>query len=330
MTGERNSIDSSRWPEGVSVASVGIDDVSLALDVLETAFPELSRTFFYNLITRDPSYKSGYSLAVRKKRRILSFARIFQRVMDLCEESIELGGIGCVATRPDCRRKGYASALLERACGILQNEGVTGSLLFTKIQPFYERLGWTILRQNEQEISVDRLQQVPFCPLWIRSLRDRDYPTLQTIYSRMQERMGGGILRTEIYWRARAAWLTHFPVIVLDEGEILGYFYYAQYDLLQPVMSVSEYGYLNRDEKNVERLLRAMIRKAEELRCDSIRGFFKHDTFVRSYCETHNLFTGEHGFHYVMWKDLVGKPRLNDFQKQIENHRLILWTTDGF
>jgi GNAT superfamily N-acetyltransferase len=330
VTGERSPFDSSRWPEGTEVISAPVDDFYLALDVLETVFPDLSRTFFHSLIARDPEYNPGYSLAVQQDRRYLSFLQIFRRKLSLDRESIEFGGIGSVATRPESRKQGYASALLERAGDMMRHEGMSGALLFTSIHPFYERLGWNIVRQFEWDLSTENLVKKPFRLEWLRPMREDDFAALHHCYIRMQERMGGGVLRTDAYWRARASWLTHFPVILQEGNEILGYFYYAQYDLKKPVMTVSEFGYNEPETWALERLVRAMARKAEELGCGTMRGFFHLDPFMRLFCESRNLVTGKQDFHYAMWKDLSGQPRLSEFQDHADRNRLLLWTTDAF
>lgn len=330
MTGERFSFDSSQWPEGTEVVSAQGHDFSLALDVLEAAFPELSRTFFHSLITRDPEYNPKYSLAVQQDRRYFSFVQIYRRKLSQGKESIDFGGIGSVATRPECRKRGYASALLKCACDRMRQDGMSGALLFATIHPFYERLGWNIVRQFEWDLSAERLARKPFRLEWLRPLREEDYPALHRCYIRMQERMGGGIQRTDAYWRARANWLTHFPVIIQEGNEILGYFYYAQYDLKKPVMTVSEFGYTEPETWVLERLMRCMARKAEELNCGIMRGFFHLDSLLRLFCESRSLAIGQQDFCYVMWKDLSGRLRLNDLQEQADRNRLLLWTTDAF
>ncbi len=316
-------------PKGVDIASISATDIGLALDVLETAFPDLSRPFFQSLIMRDPAYRPEFSLGVRQRRILLAFLQVFPRTLLLNGEEIHFGGIGCVGTRPNHRGKGYASALLDHAAQLMQKKGLMGGLLFTTIQPFYERLEWRLLRLQERDLAIERLINQPYRPTWNRGLRESDYQSLQSIYAAMQSRLGGGIVRTEAYWRARESWLNHFPVVVVEEGEIWGYFYYAQFDLKQPVMTVTEYGYVRADERIFDRLLRVITHKAKDIHCHIVRGFFQIDPCFGAYCEDRRLGFANRDFHYLMWKDLGNS---NSFDR-IQNHainRLICWSTDAF
>ncbi|MGC9325998.1 MAG: GNAT family N-acetyltransferase [Candidatus Hinthialibacter sp.] len=323
--------DQSTQPsEKARITTVSLDDFSLALDVLEEAFPDLSRTFFHSIITRDPNYDPDYSLAVQKGNRYLSFLHIFKRSLLLHDQPMAFGGVGGVGTRPGCRGRGYAASLLKRAAGVMSRGGMAGSFLFTTIHPFYERLGWRTIHQSEQDQALAPLIQSPFSLHWIRTIREDDYPCLDAIYKQMQRRMGGGVMRSIPYWKSRSNWLTHIPVVVIDQNRILGYFYYAQFDLKKPVMTISEYGFLEEEEWIVERMIRCIARKAEELRCHTIRGFFQQDPVMNDYCQSRGFFRSNQDFRYLMWNDLNDDKLFNILQQHADQKRLIFWTTDAF
>ncbi|MBN2329004.1 MAG: GNAT family N-acetyltransferase [Candidatus Omnitrophica bacterium] len=321
---------SSRQSEKTRITSVSRDDFTLALDVLETAFPDLSRTFFHSIIMRDPDYEPAYGLAIQQGDLYLSFLQVFKRSLLLREQPMMFGGVGGVGTRPECRSRGYAAALLKRAAGLMGRDGMAGSFLFTTIHPFYERLGWRIIRQTEQDQAIEPLTQNHFSLDWIRPIREEDYQCMDAIYKHMQRRMGGGIIRSIQYWKSRASWLTHFPVIVIDGNRIVGYFYYAQFDLKKPVMTVSEYGFVEEEEWVVERMLRCIARKAEELGCKTIRGFFQQDPVMNGYCESRDFFQTGRDFRYLMWKDLNDNELSDVLQDHADQKRLLFWTTDAF
>lgn len=329
MNDENRSTENENNPESVEIAAIPLLDIGPALDVLETSFPTLSRSFFHSLIARDPAYRPEFSLGIRQGRVVLAFLQIFPRTLLLYNEAINFGGIGCVATRTNHRGKGYASALMRHTIRIMRQNAMAGGMLFTTIQPFYKRLGWRSLSLFEWDLAVDSLFNRPYRPDWNRGLKKSDYPSLQSIYETMQSRHGGGIVRTEAYWRARETWLTHFPVVIVEEGEIWGYFYYAQFDLKQPVMTVTEYGYVRADERIVDRLMRVIARKAEEINCRIVRGFFYIDPFFSAYCEDRNLKSGLRDFNYLMWIDLDHSNYIDRLQKHAEN-RLVCWSTDAF
>jgi aminoglycoside 2'-N-acetyltransferase I len=70
---------------------------------------------------------------------------IFRRAVIWNGRQMRAGGIGGVATREACRRRGYASIALDAAVQTLKDEGsIDFALLFCEPHnaPFYERRGW--------------------------------------------------------------------------------------------------------------------------------------------------------------------------------------------
>ncbi|MBZ0257380.1 hypothetical protein K8I31_15025, partial [bacterium] len=58
--------------DGASICAVPADSFYLALDCLETAFPDVRRGFFHAVTLNDPAYKPEFSLAVMKDGLVLS------------------------------------------------------------------------------------------------------------------------------------------------------------------------------------------------------------------------------------------------------------------
>ena len=79
--------------------------------------------------------------------RIVSVVGILKRRIRVGEIALEVGGIGGVATHPDCQRHGLASAVLQRAAEFMRNElHVEFGLLVCDqdMVAFYRKLGWQI------------------------------------------------------------------------------------------------------------------------------------------------------------------------------------------
>ncbi len=330
MNNKKNCPPNEVQNDPVEITSVAEEDFSVVLDILESAFPDLARSFFYSITMRDPWYKSKYSLIARRKDDSFAHVQIFNRILSLDGDEISFGGIGSVSTRPEHRGCGYASMLLKRALEVMHEESMAGSFLFTSINPFYEKLGWRTIQQTEQDIAIDPLTKISFKPQWIRPMKESDIPQLQVIYQRIQKRNGGGIIRTEEYWKARSSWLTHLLVVIIEDEEILGYFYYAQYDLAKPILTITEYGLARNDSMILERVLRLMVRKAEELKCHTLRGFFLHDPFWRDYLTKRNLVVAEKEFDYLMWNDIGDENQFDVIQQSVARRQLLFWTTDAF
>lgn len=72
-------------------------------------------------------------------------AGIYFRTVNWNGHKVHAAGIGGVATRPDCRRRGYASLALDAAVATMRaNEAVKFAMLFCEPnnEVFYEARGW--------------------------------------------------------------------------------------------------------------------------------------------------------------------------------------------
>jgi len=317
-------------PDGEQIVAVSETHYTRVLDVLETAFPKTPRSFFYTITRRDPAYRPDFSLAVVKDNRYLAHLQILDRTLLFDGQPLRVGGIGSVGTRPECRGRGYATALLNRATEIMDQEKMKASILFTGIHPFYERLGWKSVPQSEQEIPVSALKNYRPPYYTYRRIRESDYPVLQEMYALRISPLTGPLLRTTDYWPARAGWMFHTGVALVEQETVTAYFYAAIYDANQPIMTVTEFGYRQEDEAILSRLLGAMARKAEEMNCSILRGFFYPDEAVRRFGQSQRLIAGEKEHPYLMWKD-VGENR-NEIQihEAVAAHRFLYWPTDAF
>jgi aminoglycoside 2'-N-acetyltransferase I len=95
---------------------------------------------------------------VREGDGVACHVGIFRREITWNGRKVRTGGIGGVATREDCRGRGYASIALDAAIRTLKDEGATdfGLLFCEPIKvPFYTRRGW---KPFEGEIYADQPQ----------------------------------------------------------------------------------------------------------------------------------------------------------------------------
>ncbi len=324
---EENSFD--KLTDGASIISVPPDRYHRGLAVLETAFPDMERAFFYSITMKDPWYQPKYSLAVVKNHRYLSYLQIFDRTILFQNQAFRFGGIGSVGTRPDCRGRGYAGALLDYALRIMKEDKMKGSLLYTVIQPYYERFGWQVLPMKEQQISVDSLQHFIPHTICFRRLLDEDYPILHSIHTERQKFLSGLLTRNLDYWRSRLAWMNHVPAIVTENGKIVAYFYSAKFNLDKPVLTITEYGYTDSDDSLLALLFGVMAIKARENRCSLIQGFFRQDRVIQEFLDSRDLIKRENPYNYMMWNDVSGTnwPILR--QAALSN-QFLYWQTDAF
>ena len=93
---------------------------------------------------------SGFDWRVlaRVGGRVVGHVGIIERVVTVDGQPARLGGIGSVATLPERRGHGFASAALEEAAVFIRDElGVEfGLLVCTEdIVPFYRKLDWEVV-----------------------------------------------------------------------------------------------------------------------------------------------------------------------------------------
>ncbi|GEM_PF-4468022 len=325
-----HSSDNIYLEKNTYITAVTPEDFPSVLDVLETAFPDISRTFFYSLTFCDPWFQPHHCLAVKREEKIVSYLQLFDRSLIFGDKVIRFGGIGSVGTRPECRGRGYAEALIRQALNIMKRDGMQGSLLYTTIQPFYQRFGWQIIPNNEQIVSVSALKPLKPHAISSRRLHEDDFPSLHEIYTQRQTVLSGALIRNLSYWQARPQWMNHTPVIVLDQNRMAAYFYAAKYNLHEPVLTITEYGYHETDDAIIALLLGIMARKAEEMACTKIKSFFYPDSWMKTFLDAHGLVEEEKPYDYMMWSDVGNQPIQAALFEAAEQGRFLYWQTDAF
>lgn len=317
-------------PDGAQVRAVEADSFHLALDCLETAFPDVPRGFFHAISLQDPAYRPGFSLAVEKDGRVLSFLQLFDRTMRFNGEAVRFGGVGSVGTRPECRGRGYANALLIHAIEVMQQCGMSGSILFTQIHPFYEKLGWQTIVQTEYKMSVASLKPFNARGRTVRPMRESDQKAIETIYQNRLDLLQNGAERSPGYWAARPSWMNHPCSVVLSEnGELDAYFWCSQYNPKEPLLGISEYGYRGGDPAVLSALLGAMAAKARGLNCDEIRGPFRQDAKLFAFIEANGIEAAPWPNDYLMWRDLNQSGLAANIAQAASQGQFLYWPTDA-
>lgn len=117
-------------------------DAAEVLELLVTVFDDSSRAWF-EARALDPPYPESTSFVARVGGRIVSHVELLDMPLRYGEAIIHAGAVGGVATLPEWRRRGLASALMKRAIAEMAVREMPLSLLLTGSQPFYERLRWS-------------------------------------------------------------------------------------------------------------------------------------------------------------------------------------------
>lgn len=191
------------------------------------ATKEGSPVRFAAQMEQDSTFRLWHGRVAVVDGRVVGYVRIFARTMLIAGVPVPVGGIGAVATHPDARSQGTATALLEDAIAEMRRAQIAASFLFTGIPGFYERVGYRIVREPQFTSDAEDAAGLPHAGLWeVRPLSDADVPRLLPVYRRAIAGSTGGIVRTARTWRDTQAWLDEDAggcLVAERNGAVAGY-----------------------------------------------------------------------------------------------------------
>jgi predicted N-acetyltransferase YhbS len=201
-------------------------DLPAVYDLLGISFTT-PREYFVNQAEHDATYRFRQTRIVEIDGRIVSHVRIFHRQMLVRGVALPVGGVGSVATHPDYRRHGFATALLQDAIERMEGAGYALSFLWTGLAPFYERLGWRVVPQPIYTAKPEEAARLSTAStVSVRPLTSADLPAVARIYRRAAEGSTGAIVRTLRYWRDHMTWVDDDPegfLVAERRGQVVAY-----------------------------------------------------------------------------------------------------------
>jgi predicted acetyltransferase len=173
-------------------------------------------------------------------------------------EEIVLGGIGSVATLPEYRRRGLATALLERAIDEMRARNMGLSLLFSGRESFYGGLGWVPLGHPVHIVhSAGDSPRASSSSLG-RPFHESDLSAVEQLYDRYTRDLDACTVRDAAYWRGQLRYAGNpdetFHVVERDRVVVA----YARLIELEGMARVSEYGRVPDAASELAELLIAM------------------------------------------------------------------------
>jgi len=238
-------------------------DADEVLELLVTVFDDTQRARIEAGII-DPPYPESIGIVARAGyphagERIVSHVEMLDMPLRWGEVILHTGAVGGVVTLPEWRRRGLASALMERLIGEMAARQMPLSLLLTGSQAFYERLGWTdwpppgrsmsweaaramlgqqmdlgSANQRANRLSPGHYTIAPYAPA--------DLGEMMALHERYNAERPGTLLRPERYWRSvMVRWLkaTEYPdqrnavFVAQREGRLVAYcFVFTEEDAL--------------------------------------------------------------------------------------------------
>jgi predicted acetyltransferase len=186
----------------ISIRGMYSHEVDKVHIMLEQAFPNTPAQFFSQQVRADPIHKPEDTRLLIKNGEICSCVRVYFRSAYCEEKTILIGGIGDVGTLPKYQGRGYATKLMKSAFDYMKSKGAVISILFTRINPFYEQLGYFSIRTRTLQFTPPPLRQIIS---WRQVDLDRDLSLLMSFYRTHHEKRIGPIDRDAEYWRSQIA-----------------------------------------------------------------------------------------------------------------------------
>jgi ribosomal protein S18 acetylase RimI-like enzyme len=203
-------------------------DMPAAYELLSLCFPGARPDLFRRQTEHDSTFRWRHARVVEVNGAVVAYLRIFDRRMWLRGARLRAAGIGSVATHPDYRRRGLATALLRDTLALLRREGYHLSFLGTEIAaPFYEGLGWRIARQPSHGAPAAEAAALPERPgLTIRPFEPSDLTAVARIHARPTRGRTGAVARSLRYWADHLTWIDDDPggfLVATGPGGLAGY-----------------------------------------------------------------------------------------------------------
>lgn len=243
----------------VEYRAIRITELDECLDLWDRAFAHTPREYFEPYFYNDPCYKPEYTRVCSVDGKLVSAVQICERRIRVGNVSLLMGGIGNVGTDPDFRGQGHSTQLLRDSIEAMKVAGLDFSVLYTGINPFYERLGWCEipsrfytgrLKESLDDTQSDRLRPCNW---------DEDVDAIISIYDDFNKSRSGTVIRSREYWmqwvKARSGNGSSFLIADGEDG-ISGYIQ-CSYD--PENIWLREIGYRPEDYATAERLINGAI-----------------------------------------------------------------------
>ncbi len=192
------------------------------VQLLPTVFTSTPLKFFAARFFNDPNLRFGDVRVAEETGEFVSTVTVYRRKMWWQGESIEFGAIGNVATVPEKRGLGLSSALMNDAITLMKKLSFPLSVLFTGINPFYEKFGYFTIPAHTAVIFPNADRKLKFS---IRKFNNNDLVQVAELYEKFNRNLIGTLVRDLDYWQANLKFAEDDEIFLLaeDGGEIAAY-----------------------------------------------------------------------------------------------------------
>ena len=130
-------------------------DHPAAHQLLSSVFHGPSSTEFHAQI-EDPGYEPVDRLLIKLGDRVAAHVRTKRHTLQFGSQQVEAGGVFDLATLPEYRQQGMATALLVAAEKRFIRDGAVLGLLHTNLPDFFQRRGWVACGRHSYSVASPR------------------------------------------------------------------------------------------------------------------------------------------------------------------------------
>ena len=288
--------------------------------MLDRAFPHTSKSYFDRQTDNDPFLKPEDTRILLKHGRILSCVRVYFRSIYCEGETLKIGGIGDVGTDPSARGQGYAIRLLNDAIEYMRKKNAVLSILFTRINPFYHRVGYFTIPTIDLDIPIPSPTKII---AYDKADMNRDLSGLAQLYYTFNHQRIGPVCRTESYWKKQP----YFPRVdpdlfwVIEKNSQI--ICYVRGSVRDDTLKIQEFCYGRGNERAVLDLIATMAHSLDKKNA-RISYLSEKETDIFS------IWSPERSENTALMVRLIQLNKLSIFQKLLKHYRILFWEADRF
>ncbi len=201
---------------------VYLEELNELLDLLCTVFKSTNRLYFEHILCKDPWMKERLTYVIEADGKLVSHISAHMRPIHYGSVVLPMGGIGHVATLEAYRGRHYSTHIMQTIIEGMNQRKTPLSLLFTGIQPFYERLNWFVLPRFTYHWKAQDLAALPQVAYTVQPARLLEaFEVIETLYRTLAPTFPGSLARTSDYWRNWWTWNDPQRKLVDDERTCL-------------------------------------------------------------------------------------------------------------
>lgn len=230
------------------------------------------RRYFNRYFYGDVDWIPEYTQVAVADGRLVSAVHVCKRIVACGPLRLTMGGIANVATLPDYRGRGLNTRCLDACIAVMEADAMDFSLLFTGIDAYYARRGYSSLQRDVLTGRVCRNGAAPHSEVAVRAAEASDTNAIREIYAAYNRDRPIAVQRTDAYWRDWIGFTSDRApenvVCALNaSGTVAGYLrYWLSRGYGKPGIIVSELGVASSDGAAaiVASMLRAVAAREPE------------------------------------------------------------------